>query len=158
MKELLRTIPQIGVVEWMGIRPVRREPLQVVHEVLISETVGIEGDHFSGKPGAARQVTLIQAEHIEVIAKILKMDSIDPGTLRRNIVVSGINLKSLKDLNFQIGEAILCATGNCAPCSRMEENLGPGGYNAMRGHGGITAKVIQGGCVRMGDSVSLASE
>ncbi|MEC8184118.1 MAG: MOSC domain-containing protein [SAR324 cluster bacterium] len=69
--------------------------------------------------------------------------------------VSGINLLSLKHQSFQIGEAVLQTTGICAPCSRMEENLGPGGYNAMRGHGGITAKVLQAGEIQIGDPVRL---
>ena len=43
------------------------------------------------------------------------------------------------------------------PCSLMEENLGPGGYNTMRGHGGITAAVVQEGEVKFGDSVELLS-
>ena len=155
MKELLQTIPQIGTVQWIGIRPARREPVTVVEEVIIDAESGIAADHFSGKAGSKRQVTLIQAEHIEAMAKILRREAIDPELLRRNIVVSGTNLKSLKNMSFQIGDAILFATGNCAPCSRMEENLGPGGYNAMRGHGGITARVIQGGAVKVGDSVAL---
>ena len=92
------------------------------------------------------------------MAKILKTEEpIDPALLRRNIVVSGINLTSLRKQQFQIGEAILEGTGDCAPCSRMEENLGPGGYNAMRGHGGLTARVIQGGAVKKGDRVSLVT-
>jgi MOSC domain-containing protein YiiM len=76
--------------------------------------------------------------------------------LRRNIVVSGINLQALKEQQFKIGEAVLFGTGNCPPCSRMEENLGPGGYCAMRGHGGITAYVLQPGKICLGDSVTLA--
>lgn len=155
MKELLQTIPQVGTVKWIGIRPARHEPVKVVEEVIIDADTGITADHFSGKAGAKRQVTLIQAEHLDVIGRILQREAIDPELLRRNIVVSGINLKSLKNMSFQIGDAILLATGNCAPCTRMEENLGPGGYNAMRGHGGITARVVQGGAIKVGDSVAL---
>jgi len=71
--------------------------------------------------------------------------------MRRNLVVSGINIASLKDKHFRLGSTELAGTGFCHPCSRMEENLGRGGYNAVRGHGGITAKVIQGGRVNKGD-------
>ena len=157
MKNLYLTIPQVGRVEWIGLRPARRQPLQVVTEAEISETEGLVGDRFQGKPGSKRMVTLIQSEHIDVMASILGVKTIDPGLLRRNIVVSGINLKALKSLDntltFRIGDAILRATGNCAPCSRMEENLGTGGYSTMRGHGGITATVVQGGRLKIGSDV-----
>lgn len=56
-------------------------------------------------------------------------------------------------MEFRIGGAILRGTGICAPCSRMEETLGPGGYNAVRGHGGITAEVVQPGTISIGDAV-----
>lgn len=154
IKELISNIPQTGTVEWLSIRPVKRKPPKQVEEVLAETSGGLAGDHYNGKSGK-RQVTLIQAEHLDTVASILEKESIEPGLTRRNIVVSGINLLALNEQQFQIGEAVLEMTGYCHPCSRMEENLGAGGYNAMRGHGGITARVIKSGKIKKGDAVRL---
>lgn len=154
MKEILKTMPQVGVVQWIGLRPARREAINVVSEAVVGNQ-GLEGDRFDGPKDAPRMVTLIQKEHIDAVANILGRDSIDPALLRRNIVVSGINLAALKENNFFVGEVQLFGTGNCPPCSRMEENLGPGGYNTMRGHGGITARVVRGGTIKNGDEVRM---
>jgi MOSC domain-containing protein YiiM len=76
--------------------------------------------------------------------------------LRRNIVVSGINLLALKNRQFYVGNALMEHTGSCDPCSKMERDLGPGAYNAMRGHGGITARVLEEGEIVVGGEVKLA--
>lgn len=150
MAELLAQFPRRGTVQWMGVRPARRALLAAVETVTIASQ-GLEGDHRT-RPGK-RAVTLIQAEHLPAIANLADLDHIDPALLRRNIMVSGINLMALKDRDFMVGNAVLRGTGPCAPCSRMEELLGTGGYNAMRGHGGITAEVIEEGHVAIGDKV-----
>ncbi|GAB4242493.1 MAG: MOSC domain-containing protein [Saprospiraceae bacterium] len=155
MEELLNSLPQIGRVEYISIRPERKAPVDYVPEVEAMPGKGLKGDHYQGKSGK-REVTLIQFEHLQAVGKMLGRTAIEPGLTRRNIVVSGINLLAFADRQFRIGEAVLEMTGHCHPCSRMEENLGPGGYNAMRGHGGITARIVQGGTIHVGDEVKLA--
>lgn len=153
LKELMQHIPQVGKVEWISIRPERRSTVQAIESVMVTEESGLDGDHYIGS-SKKRQVTLIQKEHLYAVGQMLQKE-IDPALTRRNIVVSGINLLALKERQFQIGEVVLEMTGLCHPCSRMEENFGPGGYNAMRGHGGITTKVIKGGRIKTGDEVRL---
>lgn len=157
--ELKKRHHQTGRVEWIGLCTERRGSIEVVSEVEAEEGRGLSGDHHAKKRKSKRQVTLIQAEHLPVVASILGRDEpVAPELLRRNIVVSGVNLLTLKDQRFQIGSAILEGSGPAAPCSRMEENLGEGGYNAMRGHGGITARVIEAGTIALGDAVAAIAE
>ena len=153
IQQLIKNLPQTGKVEWIGVRPEKRKPLTVVESVAVLAH-GLEGDHYAGRSGN-RSVTLIQKEHIDAVASLLHKDDIDPAELRRNIVVSGINLLALKGREFKIGTAILKMTGLCHPCSRMEENFGAGGYNAVRGHGGINASVISTGIINLQDKVDV---
>jgi MOSC domain-containing protein YiiM len=141
-----------GAVVWIGLRPGRRDALVPVAQADLEPDAGLVGDHGYSR---TRQVTLIQAEHLPSIAAYLGRKDLDPALLRRNIVVRGINLHALKDRAFRLGTAVLQATGECHPCSRIEAILGPGGYNAVRGHGGITGRVLTGGQVRIGDSLDV---
>ena len=156
--KLLSTLPQAGTVTWIGVRPARRAEPVPVDAVRAEVGSGLAGDHYAGKLTGKRQVTLINEEHVVAIASMLGGAEVTPALLRRNIVVRGLNLLALKDRTFRVGEAVLETTGLCHPCSRMEENLGPGGYNAVRGHGGITARVMQAGIIRVGDRVVMTDE
>jgi MOSC domain-containing protein YiiM len=150
---LFQNFIQPGKVLWIGIRPQARKPIQVLTETF-ANIGGLSDDRYNkGNAESKRQVTLIQHEHLQAAASFLGKEYIDPALVRRNIVVKGINLNALKGKQFKIGEAILEMTGFCFPCSRMEENLGKGGYNAMRGHGGITCRVIQEGAIKVGDEL-----
>ncbi len=153
LAKLMATFPRAGTVEWIGIRSARRAPLAELEEVVAVAGVGLDGDHYASKNNGKRQVTLIQQEHLTAIAQILGTDDVRPESVRRNIVVSGINLYALRDRKFRIGEVSLEGAGTCDPCSRMEEVLGAGGYNAMRGHGGIVCRILEGGTIRIGDSL-----
>ncbi len=150
LEDLMSRHATLGRVTWIGLRPERRAPLVEAGAAEITAE-GLEGDHRA-RPGR-RAVTLIQWEHLPVIAALAGLEGVSPGLLRRNIAVAGINLLALRKVEFRIGGAILRGTGPCAPCSRMEEALGRGGYSAMRGHGGITAEVLQPGGIAIGDPV-----
>ncbi len=145
-----------GRVEAIIVRGSPREPARSIESTTALAGIGLADDRL-GRRGEAelstRQVTLIQAEHLPVIAQLARVDTVDPVRLRRNLVVSGINLLALRNAKVRVGEAVLEVVGPCAPCSRMEVEVGPGGYAAMRGHGGMTARILTGGLIRVGDEV-----
>ncbi|MBW4934153.1 MOSC domain-containing protein [Marinobacter sp. F4206] len=127
--------------------------MEALDRVAVIPGKGLDGDRFKGRETSKRQVTLIQKEHLHAIASCLQREAIGPEVFRRNIVVSGLNLLALKGKTFRIGSVVLEYTGLCHPCSKMETTLGPGGYNAMRGHGGITTRVVEEGELALGDDV-----
>jgi len=158
LQALIAEVPQTGRVRWIGVRPQSRSQMIELDAVEARLEAGLTGDH--ARPGVrnARQVTLMQWEHLAVISSLMGRTADQPvlaQDLRRNIVVSGINLFSLKGRRFRIGQAIFETTGWCQPCARLENNLGPGTFQAVRGHGGITARVLQSGIIRLDDTVSV---
>jgi MOSC domain-containing protein YiiM len=156
IRDLLKPPHIDGRVESIIVRGAPRDPARRIAETMAIARVGLADDRL-GQRGEAelstRQVTLIQAEHLAVIAGLARVDRVDPIDLRRNLVISGLNLLALKNSQLQVGQAVLEIVGPCQPCSRMEESIGPGGYAAMRGHGGMTARVLVGGAIHEGDLV-----
>ena len=149
---LMANLPRAGRVEWIGLRPRREVAMREVPEAQAMAGKGLVGDRYAGGSGN-RGVTLIQAEHLPAIAALSGHERVAAALLRRNLVVSGLPLVALKGRRFRIGEVLLEGVADCDPCSRMEDALGPGGYNAMRGHGGLCARIVEGGLLRVGDEV-----
>jgi MOSC domain-containing protein YiiM len=154
-----------GRLEAIVLRPARDRPAQVVDRAEMIAGRGVAGDRSAAdgrRGGGARQVTLIQHEHLPLLSRWTGREAVDPALLRRNLVVSGLNLLAARSpfadrpLWLAVGvDVLLTVTGPCDPCSRMETALGSGGYNAMRGHGGVTARVWRGGVVAVGDGVRV---
>ena len=156
LQDLFDTLPQVGKLQWIGIRPERKALMIKPRSIEAIAGKGLMGDRYSSKNGK-RQVTLIQGEHLVAIASMLGRDEVAPELLRRNLVVTGINLLALKGKQFRVGTALLEYTGLCHPCSAMEATFGAGGYNTVRGHGGITARIIEGGIMTLGDAIEVVS-
>ena len=159
--ELIADVPQTGEVCWIGVRPGSREPMIELDAVEARREAGLTGDHTRPGPRNARQVTLIQWEHLAVISAFLGRtpeQAITPADMRRNIAVSGINLFSLKNRRFRLGQALLETTGWCQPCARLEQRLGRGTFQAARGHGGITCRVLESGIIRLQDKLYVEQD
>ncbi len=152
LEKLTSQFPRPGQVQWIGLRPQRDVLMSEVQEVEAHSGKGLQGDRYNSASGK-RGITLIQAEHLPVIAALSGHEKISPATLRRNVVVAGLPLVALIGKKFRIGTALFEGTDHCDPCERMEAALGTGAYNAMLGHGGVCARILQSGKFSLGDAV-----
>ncbi|HET8746600.1 MAG TPA: MOSC domain-containing protein [Ramlibacter sp.] len=163
LRSLARAFPFAGRLEAIFLRPARDREAIRAQACEAIEGFGLEGDRAAkGRGGGKRQVTLVQAEHLPVVSALLRRPELDPALLRRNLVISGINLLAARSLfpdqpfHLFVGpQVVLEVTGPCEPCSKMEATLGAGAYNALRGHGGMTARVLRGGSLAVGQEVRL---
>ncbi|MEZ4403711.1 MAG: MOSC domain-containing protein [Kofleriaceae bacterium] len=168
LRALTAVAPRPGRIEAIYLRPGRDQP---VTSVPVADAVagrGLIGDRYAVRAASpstprARQLTLFAAEHLPVVAGWLGQATLDPALLRRNLVVAGVNLLALRSpfrdqvWTWRLGaEVVIEVTGPCDPCSKMEAALGPGAYNALRGHGGVTARVVAGGRLAVGDALVRA--
>jgi MOSC domain-containing protein YiiM len=120
IRELMRQLPFAGRVEAIYLRPARGAPAVRVQQCNAIEGLGLEGDRAAkGRGGGKRQVTIVQAEHIPVLQSLLRRD-VDAALLRRNLVISGINLLAAKSLFrdqpllLQLGaDVVLQVSGPC---------------------------------------------
>lgn len=148
--------PCEGRVTWIGLRPDRTTPMTVVEEAEAGLIGGLVGDRYDARNGR-RAVSFIDGAHLPLIALRMGRAHLDPALLRRNIVLEGINLLALKGTRFRVGEALFEYTVQAHPCNKMEQALGPGGWNAMRGHGGILGRVLEPGRIKVGDAVTFVA-
>jgi MOSC domain-containing protein YiiM len=150
INELQNYFAGAGEVVSICTRPERLSPVIFVPECEAKAGKGLSGDRYKSNGG--RQVTFIAEENLKAASAFLGKE-IFHQEVRRNILTRGINLLALKGKQFQIGEAVFEFSGECHPCSRMEINLGHGGYNAMRGNGGITARIVKSGLLQIGNKI-----
>ena len=132
--------------------------METLDHVQVTVAEGLHGD-FRGslKPGRnKRQVTVMTAEGWRDALNELKAQL--PWEQRRvNLLVDGVTLEESagRRLIFDSG-LVLEVTGECDPCSRMEE-VAPGLKAVLLPHwrGGVTTRVIEDGLIRVGDKVRI---
>jgi MOSC domain-containing protein YiiM len=114
-------------------------------EIAAVENRGFEGC-VHARLGGTRQVLLMAMETLEEL-------DVAPGAVKENITTRGIELRALQaGERLRIGEALLEITIRCDPCDRMEE-IRPGLKEELGGRRGMLARVVEGGRIRVGDSI-----
>lgn len=135
------------------VRDASRAPMQHRDEVEVSPQAGLEGDYRGTRE--SRQVTVVVQEAWEAALKDLGKDV--PWSARRaNLLVDDLNLDNTSGQTLHIGDVILRITGETTPCPRMEEACA-GLQNALapEWRGGVSCTVVEGGKIKVGDSVRL---
>ena len=140
-----------GLVEAIWLKRAKRGPMDAVEDAVAEVGFGLRGN---ANRGGRRQITIISRERWAELMSSLGAD-LDPRTRRANLMVSGIELADTRDRQLRVGGVLLRINGETRPCERMEE--AHDGLQALmreRWGGGAFAEVIEGGVVRVGDTVS----
>jgi len=114
---------------------------------------GVKGDRFFDyKPDFKGQITLFDwAVYERVRDEIVKGD-LHPRAFRRNVIVKGVDLNELINKRFTLGDLELTGSCECKPCYWMDEACAPGTYEFLKGVGGLRARIVRGGTLRLGEN------
>jgi len=154
------TVAHEGKVISIYIAPQSGATMVEVGSVRAVAGKGLEGDRyangvgtFSGQAGTGREVTLIEAEAIESLAREYDVE-MDPAESRRNLVTLGLPLNHLVGREFRVGDVTLRGTRLCEPCSHLETLTRPGVRRGLVHRGGLRADIVNGGVIRAGDAAT----
>ncbi|KQO82384.1 molybdenum cofactor biosysynthesis protein [Frigoribacterium sp. Leaf263] len=120
--------------------------------------LGIVGDRYFARPAhRGASVTLLAAESLETVARLLGSGVLDPAAARRNIVLRGVDVDALLGFEFSLdsgeGPVVLRANRPANPCAWMDVVLAPGAFRAMRGRGGVRCEPLSDGALTLGPAV-----
>jgi MOSC domain-containing protein YiiM len=153
-------LSKLGFVESIYIAPQAKARLGAVTQVRAVPGYGLEGDRYFAKAGTFspkdvpdRQVTLIEGEAIEALARDYSIE-LAQGDARRNIVTRGVALNHLVGREFRVGEALLLGTRLCDPCDHLESLTKPGVRAGLIHRGGLRAQILAGGTIAVGDALT----
>jgi MOSC domain-containing protein YiiM len=132
----------------------RNGAAEALVEANVLSGYGMVGDWRSNVK-TSRQLTLIEEEAILAAGQQLGQP-VAAGASRRQVMVRGLPLNPTVGQTLKVGDLLLEVTELCDPCDNMERTIGPGGRTALYNRGGISARVLSGGTLRVGDPVARA--
>jgi MOSC domain-containing protein YiiM len=150
-----------GFVEGIFIAPEAGAEMKSVQAAAALEGCGLEGDRYCAgtghwsRFGRVCEATFIAAEDLHDIEQETGV-GVKNGEHRRNVVTRGISLKALRrGEQFRVGEVVFEYRGPRSVCRYIERLTEPGMTQALKGRGGICARVIENGTVRVGDDFEV---
>lgn len=148
-----------GVVSAIHIAREAAGAMVSVSETRAVSGQGLEGDRYfrktgtySTRPGAGREVTLIEAEAYDAIAREAGI-VLASGASRRNITTRGVPLNHLVGRQFRVGEVVLEGVRLCEPCAHLESLTQAGVREGLIHRGGLRARIVTDGTIRIGDVI-----
>jgi MOSC domain-containing protein YiiM len=124
-------------------------PIREVTEVECVAGQGLRGDRFFGyKENYKGQVSLFSQEVFAGLCQAIGMPRADPAGLRRNLLVSGADLNALIGQQFELQGVRLEGTEECRPCFWMDEAIGPGAHDWLKGRGGLRCRILSDGWLK----------
>jgi len=144
-----------GRVEAIHVAEASGSPLQSLEQGSLTIAEGLIGDRHGARSDTG-QVTVVSAEELAAVAAASGL-VIGPGATRRNITVSGVELRHEAGFRLRLGQALLEFTQTSAPCALMEKVIGPGAKAALKGKAGMEMRVLEGAELRVGDAVAIES-
>ena len=148
-----------GLVEGIFLAPEAGVEMRGVSAAKALVGCGLEGDRYCtgtghwSRFGRVCEVTLIAAGALDDIERETGL-GVKNGEHRRNVVTTGISLRTLRrGERFRVGEVLFEYRGPRSVCRYIERLTEPGMTQALKGRGGICARVIETGTVRVGDDI-----
>lgn len=133
--------------------------MRAAERLTLVEGVGVKGDRYStgegfysDRPEEGRQVTLFEFETLEALERDHKV-RLAAADHRRNVTTCGVPLNHLVGQRFRIGDVVLEGTRLSTPCRHIEQITGKEIFNILINRSGLHAKIVKGGCVRLGDPI-----
>jgi MOSC domain-containing protein YiiM len=136
------------------------KPLEAQSSVRAIDGVGLEGDRYaaeagkySDRPASHRQVTFIERESVAAVNDESGVELGEHET-RRNLVTEGVPLLDLIGRKFRVGDVLFRGIKSTPPCAYLEQMTRPGVRAALENRGGLSAEILTGGVLRIGDEIT----
>ncbi len=130
--------------------PPGEHPVVEVDRIRCVAGRGIEGDrYFDHQPDFKGQITFFAEEVYRDLCERLGVHDKPPSVFRRNVITRGVDLQSLIGREFEIQGVRFFGTESCKPCYWMDRAFGPGAEAALEGRGGLRARILSDGELRV---------